>query len=165
MLKRALLIVLLTSLPATAEITASVPKIDRIVVVKSSRIMGLYSHGKLIKLYLVALGGSPVGAKGRQGDHKTPEGVYTIDYKNDHSHYHLSLHISYPNAKDRENARSRGLDPGGAIMIHGLPPAFASVGALHRQFDWTDGCIAVTDGEIDEIWSLVPVGTTIEIKP
>ncbi|HLJ87684.1 MAG TPA: L,D-transpeptidase family protein [Candidatus Angelobacter sp.] len=138
---------------------------DRILVVKSARTMKLYAGDKLIKQYKIALGTEPVGAKQQQGDHKTPEGSYVIDSRNAHSQFHLSLHISYPNTKDRERARTKAVEPGGAIMIHGLAPSFAYLGPLHRQTDWTDGCIAVTNAEIEEIWSLVPVGAKIEIQP
>ncbi|HYX49133.1 MAG TPA: L,D-transpeptidase family protein, partial [Ktedonobacteraceae bacterium] len=85
--------------------------------------------------------------------------------KNSHSQFHLSLHISYPNAADQARARSLGVRPGGAIMIHGLARPFAYLGPLHRQTDWTDGCIAVTNAEIEEIWKLVPVGTMVELRP
>jgi murein L,D-transpeptidase YafK len=100
-----------------------------------------------------------------EGDHKTPEGSYTIDAKNAQSQFHLSLHISYPSALDRQNAVKLGTLPGGAIMIHGLAKQFAYLGALHRQVDWTDGCVAVTNAEIEEIWKLVPVGARVEIRP
>jgi murein L,D-transpeptidase YafK len=138
---------------------------DRIVIVKSERTMTLLRHGKVLKAYRVALGREPRGPKTRHGDNRTPEGLYTIDSRNAHSQFHLALHISYPNATDRAHARKSGVDPGGDIMIHGLPPAYAFLGARHSQTDWTFGCIAVTDAEIEEIWSLVPVGTTVEIKP
>jgi len=138
---------------------------DHIIVLKSKRTMTLMNGDKTLKTYLVALGGNPVGAKERHGDHKTPEGNYLIDQKNAHSQFHLSLHISYPNAADKAKARKLRVSPGGDIMIHGLPPTFSKLGALHRRFDWTDGCIAVTDQEIEEIWDLVPVGTKVEIKP
>lgn len=138
---------------------------DKIVIVKSARTMTLLSGGKMLKTYKVALGGVPVGPKRVEGDHKTPEGNYVIDAKNAHSRFHLALHISYPSAADTETARKLGLRPGGAIMIHGLPASFAYLGALHRQTDWTDGCVAVTDAEIEEIWRLVPVGTRVEIRP
>jgi len=127
--------------------------------------MKLYLGEKLVKEYKVALGGDPIGPKHQQGDRKTPEGSYTISGRNPQSQFHLSLRISYPSAQDREWARQHNVNPGGDIMIHGLPPAFAYLGALHRQHDWTDGCIAVTNKEIEEIWTLVPVGTKIEIKP
>ena len=138
---------------------------DRIVVYKAQHKMELLSNGTVIKSYKVALGGSPVWPKTRQGDHRTPEGRYRIDAKNAHSRFHLSLHVSYPNAEDRERARKLGVSPGGDIMIHGLPDQYAYLGALHRNYDWTDGCVAVTNAEIEEIWKLVPVGTEVEIRP
>lgn len=138
---------------------------DRIVIVKSRRSLTLYRQGQVLKTYKVALGGQPQGPKTRQGDNRTPEGVYTIDSRNSHSQYHLSLHISYPNAEDRARAKKLRVNPGGDIFIHGLPPAYSYLGPLHRQHDWTLGCIAVTDAEIEEIWSMVPNGTTVEIKP
>jgi murein L,D-transpeptidase YafK len=138
---------------------------DRIVVEKSARTMALMRGGQVLKTYKVALSREPVGAKERAGDHKVPEGAYVIDSKNSHSRFHLALHISYPNAADRERARKLGVKPGGDIEIHGLGNKYAWVGSLHRQADWTDGCIAVTNPEIDEIWPLVPVGTPVEIRP
>ena len=144
---------------------AAKPLADKILIVKSTRTMTLYSGNKVLRTYKVALGTVPVGPKRVEGDHKTPEGIYTIDAKNPQSQFHLSLHISYPDAADRERARKLGAKPGGAIMIHGLPPRFAYLGALHRKVDWTDGCVAVTNAEIEEIWKLVPVGTRVEIRP
>jgi murein L,D-transpeptidase YafK len=138
---------------------------DRIVILKSARTMTLLSGSKVLKTYKVALGSVPVGPKQIEGDHKTPEGDYVIDAKNQHSQFHLSLHISYPSAADQQRARSLGARPGGAIMIHGLARPFAYLGPLHRQTDWTDGCIAVTNAEIEEIWKVVPVGTRVEIHP
>jgi murein L,D-transpeptidase YafK len=111
------------------------------------------------------LGGVPVGSKTEPGDHKTPEGVYALDSHNVHSHFYKSIHISYPNAHDRAAARERGVSPGGDVFVHGLPNGYGWVGAAHRAKDWTDGCIAVTDAEIDEIWSAVADGTPIEIRP
>jgi murein L,D-transpeptidase YafK len=99
------------------------------------------------------------------GDHKTPEGVYVIDQKNAKSRFHLALHVSYPNAKDLERAKKEGARPGNAIMVHGVGSGFAWLGPLQHDVDWTDGCIAVTNSEIEEIWRLVPEGTPIEIKP
>ncbi|HEX4602846.1 MAG TPA: L,D-transpeptidase family protein [Candidatus Angelobacter sp.] len=144
---------------------ANQPQADKIVIVKSARAMTLLSGGKVIKTYKVALGGVSAGPKRVEGDHKTPEGSYIIDAKNPQSQFHLSLHISYPSAADSERARKLGARPGGAIMIHGLAKSFAYLGALHRQTDWTDGCIAVTNAEIEEIWKMVPVGTRVEIRP
>jgi len=143
----------------------AVQKADRIVIVKSRREMTLMAAGKPLKTCKVALGAEPVGAKERQGDHKTPEGVYAIDSKVEHSRFHRALHISYPNQADRDRARKLGVSPGGAVEIHGLEDKFAWLGALHRQTDWTDGCVAVTNEEIDEIWPMVSVGTPVEIRP
>jgi murein L,D-transpeptidase YafK len=139
-------------------------KADRIVIVKSKHSMVLMANGKPLKSYHVALGKSD-GAKERQGDHKTPEGEYVIDQKNAQSRFHLALHVSYPNAADRKRAHDAGVDPGGAIMIHGVEKQFAWLGPLQHDIDWTDGCIAVTNREMDEVWQLVPVGTPVEIKP
>ncbi|HZD08276.1 MAG TPA: L,D-transpeptidase family protein, partial [Candidatus Limnocylindrales bacterium] len=138
---------------------------DKIVILKSAHSMTLLSGGKVLKTYKIALGSVPVGPKQVEGDHKTPEGTYLIDAKNGHSQFHLSLHISYPSAADQQRARSMGARPGGAIMIHGLAKPFAYLGPLHRQTDWTDGCVAVTNAEIEEIWKLIPVGTRVEIRP
>lgn len=140
-------------------------KADRVVVEKKERTLTLMSHGKALKTYKVALGGTPVGYKERQGDGKTPEGIYVLDYRNVHSQFYKSLHVSYPNVQDRAHARKLGVSPGGDIFVHGLPKEYAWVGAEHRLHDWTNGCIAVTNEEIDEIWRAVPDGTPIEIKP
>ena len=138
---------------------------DRVVVRKKERTLQLLSQGKVIKTYKVALGGDPVGPKTRQGDHKTPEGEYVLDSRNAHSQFHKSIHISYPNAQDRGAARRQGVPPGGDVFVHGLPNGYGSVGAAHRLRDWTEGCIAVTDEEIEEIWTAVGDGTPIEIRP
>ena len=141
------------------------PQTDHILVEKSARTMTLMHGDKILKTYKVALSREPIGAKEREGDHKVPEGEYVIDSKNPHSRFHLALHVSYPNAADRERARRLKVKPGGNIEIHGLDSKYAWVGGLHRQVDWTDGCIAVTDSEIEEIWTSVPVGTKVEIRP
>jgi murein L,D-transpeptidase YafK len=138
---------------------------DRIVVMKSARTMTLENNGHVLKTYKVALGGQPVGAKERQGDHKTPEGEYTIDAKNEHSRFYMALHLSYPNAVDRARARNLGLNPGGDVEIHGLGKQYGWIGAWHRLVDWTDGCIAVTNDEIQGIFGIVPLGTRVEIRP
>jgi murein L,D-transpeptidase YafK len=140
-------------------------KADRIVIVKSAQTLTLMSGGQVLKSYRVALGGDPVGPKVKVGDKKTPEGEYIIDSKNPHSRFHFALHISYPNTADRGRARKLGVSPGGGVEIHGLDSKYAWVGSLHRQVNWTAGCIAVTNPEIDEIWPLVPVGTPVEIRP
>lgn len=127
--------------------------------------MTLMEHGQPLRVYKVALGRQPIGAKERRGDHKTPEGLYVVDSKQSKSRFDLALHISYPSAADRERARNHGVDPGGEIEIHGLERTFSWLGSLHRLIDWTDGCVAVTDSEIEEIWPLVPIGTVVEIRP
>jgi murein L,D-transpeptidase YafK len=111
------------------------------------------------------LGEGGLEPKEREGDARTPEGHYIVDSRNAASHYHKALHISYPGTEDRQRAAKLGVSPGGAIMIHGLPNGMAWLGATHRFYDWTLGCIAVTDAEIDEIWKLVPDGTPVEIRP
>lgn len=141
------------------------PKADEVVVVKSQRIMNLLAGGKVIRSYRIALGGTPIGAKERQGDHKTPEGHYVLDRRNAKSRFYRSIHVSYPNERDRRNAAKNGFPPGGDIMIHGLPNGFGALGGAALMADWTDGCIAVTNAEIDEIWEIVPDGTPIKIKP
>ena len=122
-------------------------------------------QGKVLKTYKLALGPEPVGPKQRQGDHKTPEGEYVLDRRNAHSQFYRSIHVSYPSPQDRDRARKLGVSPGGDIYVHGLPNGYAWLGSGHRLKDWTDGCIAVTNEEMDEIWRAVPDGTPIEIKP
>lgn len=138
---------------------------DRVIVFKKERTLQLMNAGKVIKTFKVALGGDPLGPKTRQGDHKTPEGTYILDSRNLHSQFYKSIHISYPSAQDRSAARKNGVSPGGDVFIHGLPNGYGWIGARHRLKDWTDGCIAVTDQEMDEIWRAVPNGTPIEIHP
>lgn len=140
-------------------------KADKVVVVKKDRTITLFRNGAILKTYTIALGGSPVGPKTSQGDHKTPEGIYVLDSRNAHSRFYRSIHISYPNAEDRRRASKLGTAPGGDIFLHGLPNGFGWLGNTHRLKDWTDGCIAVTNDEMDEIWSAVPSGTPFEIRP
>jgi murein L,D-transpeptidase YafK len=155
------------ALPRTAVMPAPAAAFaaDSIVVEKSEHRLSLYRNGTLVRQYLVALGAQPVGDKVRLGDNRTPEGVFRIEARNPQSRYHRALRISYPDAAHRARAQALGVSPGGDIMIHGLPKRQAWVGAAHRDFDWTEGCIAVTNAEIEEIWSAVPVGTPIHIKP
>jgi murein L,D-transpeptidase YafK len=143
----------------------SATKVDQVLVVKSHRTLSLISQGTVLRTYQVALGGSPVGAKQHQGDHKTPEGNYILDRRNAKSRFYKSIHVSYPNDLDKQRATQRGVAAGGDIMIHGLPNGFGWLGATHRAQDWTDGCIAVTNAEMDEIWELVRDGTPIAIRP
>ncbi len=138
---------------------------DKILIEKQARRLTLISKGEVLKTYKIALGGNTIGPKERQGDNKTPEGTYAIDSRNKGSLYHLALHISYPNEKDKKRARERGVSPGGNIMIHGIKNGFSWVGDAHAEVDWTKGCIAVTDEEIEEIGKVVPNGTIVEIRP
>lgn len=131
---------------------------DAIHVYKAQRRLDLLRGGRVIATYRIVLGGVPVGHKRQQGDQRTPEGDYRITYRNDRSRFHLSLRISYPNDADRRQAVARGVDPGGDIMIHGATPSGS-------QVDWTEGCIAVTNAEMDAIWQRVAVGTPIRIAP
>lgn len=122
------------------------------------------SGGQVLRTYKVALGRSPVGPKTHLGDHKTPEGEYVIDAKKNPSRFHLALHISYPNEADRQRTQRENVNPGGDVEIHGIENGLGWIGRLHRQVDWTDGCIAVTDPEIEEIWDAVAVRTLVEIR-
>jgi murein L,D-transpeptidase YafK len=140
-------------------------RVDRVLVIKKDRTLQLLSNGKAIKSYKIALGGDPVGAKTKQGDHRTPEGLYVLDSRNSHSQFYKSIHISYPSAQDRGSAHEKRVSPGGDVFVHGLPNGYGWVGSSHRLKDWTDGCIAVTNEEMDEIWKSVPNGTVIEIRP
>jgi len=139
--------------------------VDRVIINKAKRELLLMRGSKVVKSYAVALGRNPVGPKTRQGDGKTPEGVYSISGRNAASAFHRALRISYPNPADRAHAKKLGVAPGGDIMIHGLPNGQGHIGKAHRLTDWTEGCIAVTNPEIEEIWSLVADGTKIEINP
>ena len=161
----ALAISLISSFVTAQSAPQTVLRADHVVVRKKDRTLELLSQGKMIKTYKVALGGDPVGPKTRQGDHKTPEGLYVLDSRNSHSQFYKSIHISYPSARDRSLARQRGFSPGGDVYIHGLPNGYGAIGSAHRLRDWTDGCVAVTNEEIDQIWKAVPDGTPIEIKP
>ena len=138
---------------------------DRILVEKSARRLTLWRGQTALKTYRVALGHAPVGAKEYEGDQRTPEGIYSIDFHKPDSDYHLALHISYPEQRDIDRAATQGLSAGSDIMIHGLPNGRNWIGAFHRRSDWTAGCIAVTDFEIEEIFRAVPDGTPIEIRP
>jgi murein L,D-transpeptidase YafK len=141
------------------------PKVDSILILKKEHVMELLAAGRVIRTYKVALGQGGLAPKQREGDGLTPEGHYTIDAKYEHSAYHKALHVSYPNAEDRKRAARMRVSPAGAIMIHGLPNGKGWIGAGHRLYDWTLGCIAVTDQEIDEVWKLIPVGTPVDIRP
>lgn len=138
---------------------------DKVLIEKKARRLTLLSKGEVIKTYKIALGGDPVGPKEREGDNRTPEGIYSIDARNGNSGFHLALHISYPNEQDKLRAAELGVSPGGNIMIHGIKNGYAKLGASHAENDWTEGCIAVTNQEMEEIYKFVPIGTTVEITP
>lgn len=138
--------------------------IDKIEVYKSKRKMLVYSEGKLLKTYKISLGRNPVGHKEVEGDLKTPQGVYEINAKNPNSGYHKNLGVSYPNEKDIEHAKSLGKSPGGDIKIHGIRNGSGFISKFQRWKDWTAGCIAVTNEEVDELYESVKIGAEIIIK-
>ncbi len=141
--------------------------VDFVLVDKSDRTLTLYSAGQPTRVFNgLQYGDAPLGHKHFEGDERTPEGRYTIDYRNPRSAYHLSLHISYPNRSDRAFAESQGQSPGGDIFIHGQPNALVGAEAGARiAGDWTDGCIALSNAEIEALWQAIPDGTPIEIRP
>ena len=144
---------------------ASVQPVDHVVVYKSKGLMQLKRDGRVVKSYKVVFGDNPKGHKIRQGDERTPEGRYTLDWKNPHSRFYRSIHVSYPNARDRARAAKLGVNPGGDIMIHGIKPEWKGMEKYLSRMNWTDGCIAVNNREMDEIWALVKTPTTIDIYP
>ena len=149
--------------PAAAQ-QLPVGKADLVLVFKSERRLELRSQGRTLRSYRIALGGNPIGHKVQEGDARTPEGLYQLDWRNAGSQYYKSIHVSYPNDLDAYRAEGLGVDPGGMIMIHGLPNDFRPERAdslLGR--DWTNGCIAVRNEDMDEIWHAVDDGTTIMI--
>ncbi len=146
---------------------AYVGHIDKVVVRKSQRQLELISGGKVVRHYHVALGGSPVGHKFREGDQRTPEGSYVLNWRNPNSNYYKAIHISYPNEKDRATSRKLGYNPGGMVMLHGMPTYIQSE-SMRRQYasrDWTQGCIALQNQDMDEVWRVVQDGTPIQIAP
>ena len=156
------LIFCLVSLSANG---SAIQKADIIVVYKSKSKLLLKLDGKTIKEYKVVFGNNPKGQKQRLGDGRTPEGRYLLDYKNSHSAFYKSIHVSYPNEEDRRRARNLGVEPGGDIMIHGQKNGFGWLGFAVQWFNWTDGCIAVKNSDMDDIWNAVDAGTPIEIYP
>ncbi|MGI4851824.1 MAG: L,D-transpeptidase family protein [Janthinobacterium lividum] len=139
--------------------------IDQILVYKSKRQLQLLSKNKIVKEYKIALGGSPIGHKEQEGDQRTPEGHYKIDFKRTNSQFYKALRISYPNAQDRLQAKKQNVSPGGDIYIHGLPKSFSFIGKAHLNTDWTLGCLALTNQEIDEFFDFIPLNTPIVIYP
>jgi murein L,D-transpeptidase YafK len=159
------LLLLFALLVADPAVAADLGKADRILVLKSKRELLLLRDGTVLKSYPIALGPHPKGPKRRLGDGRTPEGLYIIDYKIRHTPYHLALHISYPNAADKARARALAVSPGGAIVIHGMPAWYGHLDPVRFFRDWTDGCIAVGNIAIEEIWKAVDDGTPVEIRP
>lgn len=147
-------------LPALASANA-----DRLVVKKSARELLLFAGDEVLRRYEIALGRNPVGHKERRGDNRTPEGKYLLDWRNPQSRFYRSIHISYPNENDRRRAAAMGVDPGGSIMIHGVPDRYRDDQEFIISLDWTEGCIAVTNKDMEEIWALVADNTPIEILP
>lgn len=150
---------------ASLTVTLDGKPIDKVLVIKSAHQLQLLSHGTQVKAYHVSLGKQPKGPKQSEGDDRTPEGVYLIDWRHTSDHYNLALHISYPNQVDQARAQKAGVSPGAMIMIHGTPldPDFPEW--YFSSLDWTAGCIAMTNADIREVWSLVKDGTQIEIRP
>ena len=157
--------VMLTPAPEATPSLASLPSVDRVVVRKSQRQLLLMHGGNIVRLYHVALGLNPVGQKQRSGDFRTPEGSYRLDRRNPRSDYFLSIKVSYPNEKDLKRARARHWDTGGSIMVHGLPNLLRHDPDYYARNDWTDGCIAVSNADMVEIWMLVPDDVPIDILP
>ena len=139
--------------------------IDKILVEKSKRQLHVYSKGELIKTYKISLGREPIGKKQFEGDKKTPEGLYYINGKNSASGYYKNLGVSYPNAEDIKYAEKMKKSPGGLIKIHGLRNGLGWIGKNHLFFDWTMGCIALTNEDVEELYNCIEIGTPIEIKP
>ena len=152
--------ILLAASPAQAAMKA-----DQVIVNKAERQLLLMSKGQVFKKFKVALGGNPVGRKWREGDQRTPEGRYLLDTKKSDSGYYKAIHVSYPNSADRLRARLGGFSPGGAIMIHGQKNGFDWLTLTAQNLDWTQGCIAVKNEEMEEIWAAVDAGTPILINP
>lgn len=147
------------------DVSYALEKADLVLVVKSESKLYLKKNGKILKTYKVSFGADPKGHKQRQGDERTPEGRYILDYKKNDSDFYKAIHISYPNEQDKQRASQAGVDPGGAIMIHGQKNGWGWFSWVTQRFNWTDGCIAVSDRQMEEIWQAVDVGTPIEIRP
>lgn len=149
----------------SAALAGATEKVTLVRVDKSDRQMELLAGETVLRRYAIALGANPVGHKQQEGDERTPEGRYVLDWRKQNSTATLAIHISYPNKLDRAAALQRGVSPGGAIMIHGQPTGYGWWSWLLQRFDWTDGCIAVSNDEMREIWDMVDNGTPIEIRP
>lgn len=156
---------LLVALAPAAVQAAEFPVAEKVVIEKAARKLHLVQDGKTFRTFVIALGIIPIGHKTREGDFKTPEGTYLLDSRNQDSDYFLSIHVSYPNSNDRREANQAGVDPGGAIMIHGQPNLPTRSEAYYRTQDWTNGCIAVSNSDMIDIWLMTDENTPIEIRP
>jgi murein L,D-transpeptidase YafK len=145
--------------------THAADKADLVLVKKSQSRLYLENHGQILASFSVAFGADPKGHKQRQGDERTPEGRYALDAKNIRSAFYKSLHVSYPNARDRAFAKEHASDPGGDIMIHGQKNGLGWLSPITQLFNWTDGCIALSNADMDKVWSAVDLGTPIQIDP
>lgn len=156
---------LTSSAIASSGVEAGLPLADSVLVRKSERILQLLRKGEVLRTYKIALGLRPEGHKQYEGDFRTPEGKYLLTRRNPNSEYFLSIQVSYPNEQDVANARKLGLRPGGAIMIHGQPNTPRKPRDYYANIDWTEGCIAVSNSDMVEIWLMTPPDTPIEIQP
>jgi len=150
---------------AVASSSQTTAKVDLVVVNKSESRLSVIRDGKVVKSYLIAMGDLPKGHKLKEGDQRTPQGRYVLDYKKPDSSFYKSIHISYPNEEDKLRADALGIRPGGMIMIHGQNPKSSLSPQEAQKYNWTDGCIAVTNKEMDELWRMIDAGTPIEIWP
>jgi murein L,D-transpeptidase YafK len=160
-----ILCVLLSLCHTSVAIANDFPVADKVLVEKSKRKLHLLKDNQPFRTYDIALGSAPVGDKEREGDQKTPEGLYYLDMRNPSSDFFLSIRVSYPSSKDRMEARRKGQDPGGQIMIHGQPNVPSYSAAYYAKSDWTNGCIAVSNSDMIDIWLMTPNNVPIEILP
>ena len=158
-------LILLWLIVCQSVMAGNVQKADEVIVVKSEKRLYLLHRNEPFASFPVTFGSNPKGHKQMRGDGRTPEGSYVLDYKNPNSKFYKSIHISYPNRRDREYARRNGMDPGGDIMIHGQPNGYGWAAPVLQLFSWTDGCVALSDSNMDVIWESVDPGTPIEIRP
>ncbi|MCG6971663.1 MAG: L,D-transpeptidase family protein [Desulfobacterales bacterium] len=156
------LLILLLLIPTRA---TGMEKADFVLVIKSESTLYLKSGGKTLKKFHVVFGKRPKGRKVEEGDERTPEGRYILDYKKEDSAFYKSIHVSYPNEKDKRRAKTLGVNPGGQIMIHGQKNGFEWAASITQLFNWTEGCIALSNKDMDEVWDAVDAGTPILIKP
>lgn len=141
------------------------PTVTLVRVLKTDNKLQLLAKEKVVREFHVVFGANPKGHKRQEGDERTPEGSYTLDYKNADSAFYKAIHISYPNAKDIASAKARGVNPGGQVMIHGQKNGLGWLSPISQHLNWTNGCVALSNADMDVVWALVKVGTPIEILP